>query len=140
MFKFFVVITFLWSINLYSQTTDCFKKLDNAFSIRGSYPIDDGTHKHVIISFFTENGSVCYEGRAKVSEGMITSFAIAYVDDSYEPFTKKFFNSDKTLPLVKEGISELITTEDNETLCIIFVDKLRPKKKGYKEAELPEDL
>ena len=44
--------------------------------------------------------------------------------------------------LVKDdenGISDQIVTENGLKIHVIFVDKLKPKAKAYKEAELPED-
>ena len=55
--------------------------------------------------------------------------------------SKKFYSSAKRLPpTISNGISELIQTADGEKFKVVFISKLKPKKKAYKEINLPDDL
>jgi hypothetical protein len=53
---------------------------------------------------------------------------------------KDFYNLKKNPPTIVNGITEMITNSDGEKFKIVFIDQLKPKKKGYKSAELPGDL
>lgn len=124
----------------FSQEDDCFKKLEEAFNKRGSYTIADDMHRNVIVSFFDANGSTCVSGKARVENGLIVSIFLQYKDDTYELMDKKFYNAKKGQPTITNGISEMIFTPDGEKFRVVFIDKLKPKAKSYKNASLPEDL
>ena len=115
---------------LFSQSNDCYKKMELAFETRGSYTIEDAIHNNVVISFFKPNGSYCYKGTARVENGTIVSISIFFEDNTKEELSQNFTN----------GISELIITSNKEKLKVVFIDKLKPKTKIYKEADIPEDL
>lgn len=119
---------------------DCFKRLEEAFAKRGSYTVADDMHRNVIVSFFTPDGTECRTGKARVENGTVVSIFLQYDDNTYELYEKKFFNAKKTAPSITNGISEMIFTVDGEKLKIVFIDKLKPKQKSYKQAELPGDL
>ena len=138
-----ILSVLLISTSIFSQnsaTTDCFKKLEDAFAKRGSLVVADAIHTNVIISFFEEGGSRCVGGKVRVENGTITSIFLQFEDGTYELMDKKFYNSKKLAPIVTNGISEMITTVDGEKLRIVFIDKLKPKKQTYKEINLPDDL
>ena len=104
--------------------------MELAFETRGSYTIEDAIHNNVVISFFKPNGSYCYKGTARVENGTIVSISIFFEDNTKEELSQNFTN----------GISELIITSNKEKLKVVFIDKLKPKTKIYKEADIPEDL
>ena len=124
----------------FSQTNDCLKKMEYMFSKRGSNPIENGIHYHVIVSYSKTAGNVCYNGKVIVENGTITKIFTELEDGTFEELTKKFSNSKNEAPRFENGISELISTENGLKIHIIFADKLKPKAKAYKEAELPEDI
>lgn len=124
----------------FSQTNDCLKKMEYMFSKRGSNPIENGIHYHVIVSYTKTAGNVCYNGKVIVENGIITKIFTELEDGTFEELTKKFSNSKNEAPRFENGISELISAENGLKIHIIFVDKLKPKAKAYKEAELPEDI
>lgn len=136
----FLTLSFLAFSGTYAQEEDCFKKLEDAFTKRGSYTIADDMHRNVIISFFDANGSSCVAGKARVENGLIVSIFLQYKDDTYELLDKKFYNAKKTGPAITNGISEMIFTADGEKFRVVFIDKLKPKAKSYKNANLPDDL
>lgn len=127
-------------LGAFSQAEDCFKRLEEAFAKRGSYTIADDMHRNVIISFFDAEGSNCVAGKARVENGTIVSIFLQYKDDTYELLDKKFYNAKKMAPVIVNGISEMIYTIDGEKLRIVFIDKLKPKAKSYKEVLIPTDL
>jgi hypothetical protein len=134
---FLTLLTFFF---VHSQSNDCFKKLELSFQSRGSYSVEDAVHKNVIISYFKPEGSYCYNGKVRIENGCIVSIFIQLEDETYELLDKKFYNAEKKAPTVDNGISELITTDSGDKFKVVFIDKLKPKNKSYKEAELPDDL
>ena len=119
---------------------DCFKKLEEAFSKRGSMSIADDMHLNVIVSFFEGESVKCVGGKVRVENGTITSIFLQFNDNTHESMNKKFYNSKKTPPIISNGISEMIYTAEGEKFRVIFIDKLKPKKREYKEINLPDDL
>jgi hypothetical protein len=123
-----------------AQSNDCFKKLEHSFATRGSYIVEDAIHKNVVISMFKPSGTICYDGKVRVENGTIQTIFIELEDSTYEIYDKKFFNELKLSPVIENGISELILSENGDKFKIVFIDKLKPKAKAYKETEIPEDL
>lgn len=119
---------------------DCFKKLEDAFAKRGAYTVADEMHRNVIISFFTPDGTECRSGKARVENGTVVSIFLQFDDNTYELFEKKFYNAKKQAPVITNGISEMIFTVDGEKFRVVFIEKLKPKQKSYKQADLPTDL
>jgi hypothetical protein len=119
---------------------DCFKKLEEAFAKRGSYTVADEMHRNVIITFFTPDGTECRSGKARVENGAIVSIFLQYDDNTYELYEKKFTNAKKAAPTISNGISEMCISVDGEKFKVVFIDKLKPKAKSYKQANLPTDL
>lgn len=133
------LVALIWSLSSFGQD-DCFKKLEDAFTKRGSYTIADEMHRNVIISFFTPEGTECVSGKVRVENGTIVSIFLQYDDNTYELFEKKFYNAKKQAPTISNGISEMIFTIDGEKFRVVFIDKLKPKQKSYKSADVPNDL
>lgn len=133
----FVLISYLGS---YAQNEDCFKRLEKAFQKRGSYTISDDMHRNVIISIFEEGETSCVTGKVRVENGAIVSIFLQYKDDTYELMDKKFYNAKKEPPTIENGISEMILTSDGEKMRVVFIEKLKPKAKSLKSANIPTDL
>ncbi len=140
--KNFLLTVFVLTIGYgaFAQESDCFKKLEDAFSKRGSYTVADEMHRNVIISFFTPDGTECLTGKARVENGTVVSVFLQYEDGTYYLLEKKFYNAKKMQPTITNGISEMIYTIDGEKFRVVFLDKLKPKSKSYKQAALPDDL
>lgn len=119
---------------------DCMKSLEKAFAKRGAYAVADDMHRNVVISFVTPNGSECLSGKARVENGLIISIFIQFNEGDYDLYNKKFYNDKKQPPSIVNGISEMAYTADGEKFKVIFIEKLKPKQREYKEFELPEDL
>lgn len=131
--------TFIFGFSASAQD-DCFKKLEDAFAKRGAYTVADEMHRNVIISFFTPDGTECRSGKARVENGTVVSIFLQFDDNTYELYEKKFYNLKKQAPTISNGISEMIYTVDGEKFRVVFIDKLKPKQKSYKQADLPTDL
>jgi hypothetical protein len=125
---------------LTSSAQDCFTKLEDAFTKRGAYTVGDEMHRNVIITFFTPDGPECRTGKARVENGTIVNIFLQFDDQTYELYEKKFTNAKKTQPIIVNGISEMCITPDGEKFRVVFIDKLKPKAKTYKQADLPTDL
>lgn len=125
---------------IFAQSQDCFTRLQKAFEERGSYTIADDMHRNVIISFFEPSGTVCLTGKVRVENGFIESVFIQYEDGDYHLYEHKFTNQKKTSPVINNGISEMIYSTSGEKFRIVFIEKLKPKKREYKQATIPDDL
>ena len=139
-YKYLLALAF-FALNSFSftQTNDCLKKMEYLFNKRGSNPIENGIHYHIIVSYSKPAGNVCYNGKVIVENGAISKIFTELEDGTFEELTKKFTNTKNEVPRFENGISDLIVTENGLKIHVIFVDKLKPKAKAYKEAELPED-
>lgn len=139
--KYSLVVSILsFSFLSFSQTNDCLKKMEYLFNKRGSNPIENGIHYHVIISHNKPAGNVCYNGKVIVENNTILKIFTELEDGTFEELTKKFTNTKNESPKIDNGISELIVTESGIKIHVIFIDKLKPKAKAYKEAEIPDDI
>lgn len=119
---------------------DCFVRLQKAFDERGANPVSNDIHRHVIIVFFENGESVCYDGKARVVNGTIESIFLQYGENDFRLMEDKFFNEKKQPPVIVNGISEMIYTSKSEKLRIVFIDNLKPKQKKPQSATIPDDL
>jgi hypothetical protein len=112
----------------------CLEQYQKQFKERGAASIEDGNHK-VIISVTTEMGTDCYEGKAKVESGSVSAIYMVYEDGTSEFLDRKYKGTSK--PKIVNGISESLSTTDGETIQVVFVTKIMPKKKQFKKASGP---
>lgn len=138
--KALILITLLTSSLAYSQEKNCFQTLEEAFQKRGSYTIGDDVHNNVIISFIKADRVECYEGKVRVENGVITTLWIKFEDNTLEFYDKKIYNARKMAPTITNGISELIISDNGDKMRVVFIEKLKPKPKAYKQMTLPDDL
>lgn len=121
--------------------TGCYEEWKKAFDERGAYSIGDEVHRNVYIAFVEGGESFCVAGKARVEYGKIVSIWLMYEDGTYDLMeSDKFSNKSKQAPAITNGISEEIITKEGEHLYVIFVDKIKPKKKQYKTVGGPGDL
>ena len=137
----FLLTVFSMIIGTSFAQTGCFSEWKAAFDERGSYAVADEVHRNVYISFVEEGESYCVAGKVRVEYGKIVSIWLMFDDGTYDLMeADKFSSKTKQPPTVTNGISEEIITKEGEHLYIIFVDKLKPKKKTYKTVGGPGDL
>lgn len=136
-----ILLTFIFS-GIFCQTAStvkkeltCFEAYKKEFDERGSYPIEDGKYSGVIISLTTTEGTDCVYGKVLVEAGYVTTIWIQYDDNSYEFLDRKYKGSNKGK--IVNGIAEPIVTTSGETIQVVFVDKIKPKKKQFKKANGP---
>lgn len=137
---FLMLATVALSVGTLSAQENCFERMEKAFKERGSYIVSDDVHRNVIISFFEDGEARCVKGKARVEDGVITSIFIYFDDNTSEVYKKKFYNQKKQPPTVSNGISEMIYSSDGEKFRIVFIEKIKPKQKKMKEAEIPDDF
>lgn len=119
---------------------DCFDRLEKAFTERGSTAVANDWHHNVILSYFEDGEYYCLTGKVRVENGTVVSIFVQYVDGEYEKVKGEFSNLEGNPPSIINGISEMIKTSSGERLKVVFIDNLKPKKKKYKPADLPDDL
>lgn len=137
-----LLVLFVTMISVFSfSQNDCYTRLEKAFDERGSDVVSEGMHRNVIISFFLPSGeTICYSGKVRVENGRVESIFLYLEDDAAELMEPKFYNSFKKPPAIENGISEIIFNSIGEKFRIVFIDLLKPKKKKFKPASLPDDL
>lgn len=119
---------------------NCFEKYERAFKERGSYVISDNIYTNVMISFFEGDEAYCVRGKVRVEKGYITSIFYYFDDNTEKLYEKKFQNLSNEPPTISNGISEMIVNADKERFRIVFVDKLKPKRRKLQEMTVPDDL
>ena len=122
----------------YSQ--GCLDDWKEAFEKRGAYSVSDDMHRKVYIHFVDGPDSYCVSGKARVENGKVASVFLQYEDGTYELMDQKITNKAGGNAAIADGISELITNEDGDKFHVIFVEKLKPKKKAYKTVGGPGDM
>lgn len=138
--KGLLLILFGAFISTASFSQDCFTRLQKAFDERGATAVANDMHRNVILSFLEDGSYYCLSGKVRVEQGFITNIFIQFEDGEYERLEKKFTNAEKKEPAISNGISEMIYIDGGERLRVVFIDNLKPKKKGYKPATLPDDI
>ena len=123
-------LLFIGQLFIAQSQTDCFLKLEKAFTTRGANPVPDAMHKNVVICFFNKERMGCFSGKVRVEGGKITSVFLQYSDESYELYNDPFVNSSKKAPSIKNGISEMIYSSKGEQFKVVFMDQLKPKTSG----------
>ncbi len=112
--------------------TGCLDEWKKAFAESGAYSVSDDMHRKVYISFVENGESWCVLGKARVENGKVVSVFLEYEDGTYELMDMKLTNTAGKAPGIENGISEEIINEEKEHFYVIFVEKLKPKKKEYK--------
>jgi hypothetical protein len=123
-------ILFIGQLFFAHSQAECFSTLEKAFLERGANPVPDAMHKNVVICFFNKERMGCYHGKVRVEKGKVTSVFLQYSDESYVLYEDPFYNSVKTAPTIKNGISEMIYSAKGESFKIVFMDQLKPKSSG----------
>ena len=121
---------FIGQLFIAQSQSDCFFKLEKAFTERGANTVPDAMHKNVVICFFNQERMGCFSGKVRVEGGKITSIFLQYSDDSFVLYDDPFVNAFKKAPTIKNGISEMIYSSKGETFKVVFMDQLKPKTSG----------
>lgn len=131
--RYFTLLLFFFvSSSVLGQ--DCYTKYRKAFMDRGAEEVTDSTYEGVIIAIREGNETNCFLGMVSVKSGKVVldNFYIALEDDSYENIGPRFKNYKPVE--IKDGISQIIIDKRDNLYNVIFLDHLKPKKKGFKKA------
>jgi len=120
----------------------CYNQWSKAFDARGSEDVADGWHDGIIVSIRYQSGkNDCLLGKVEVKDQKIITIYLKDVDNQselFKPEAKKNIK-DNTLKIpLGFGISTTLRQNDDSMVNIIFKDKLKPKKKSYQQAPLPD--
>lgn len=135
----------LFSLNSFSQAPtgteevepNCYQKYAALFEKRGAFDVEDGTYNDVIISIRRGSNADCYNGKVEVVKGAITNMFIKFSDGTFEKIEKKYKNDPPVMHIVNGMSSTLITKDDESLINVLFVKKIKPKKKEYQRAPEP---
>ena len=117
----------------------CYQKYAAVFEKRGAYEIDDGIYDDVIVTFRKGSMADCFYGKVQVKGGNINIYEmyLKIEDDTYEKIHRKYRYPDQAVE-VKNGMSKTMITIEDELITILFIKKIRPKKKSYIKAPDPD--
>lgn len=116
----------------------CYQKYASVFEKRGAYDVADGIYNDVIISFRKGSMAECYYGKVEVKNQKINinEMYLRFEDDTYEKVARKFRYPDQAIDITN-GMSRTMITVEDELITILFVKKIKPKKKSYSKAPDP---
>ena len=121
--------------------SNCYLKWAKLFEERGAEDVEDGTHDNIIITFRRGTKAECFSGKVDVKTGKITGLFLRFEGGTYEPLDKKYKHNEKNQVSndikIVNGISTTLVTEDDQLINVIFIKKLKPKKKAYEKAPEP---
>lgn len=136
------VILSLFVLVVFGQKSEpeatCFTKYAKVFEKRGAYEVVDSTYEDVVITIRKGTMADCFYGKVTVKNGhiVVNSLALRFEDNTYEKLDVTFKYQKKPI-LVVNGISNIIFTEEEELINVLFVKKIKPKKKKYAKAAEP---
>ncbi len=133
---FLLILLSVLTIQSYAQN-GCYSEWKAVFEKRGAYTVTDDMYRNVIISFIDGEDSYCIYGKARVENGKVVSIFVQYEDEEYGLMDQKFANKNSRPPGIVNGISDEIINEAGEHFYILFIDKIKPKKREYKQAAGP---
>lgn len=123
---------------LRAQTeSSCYDQWAKAFEIRGADEVKDGWHEGVIISIRAGSKTKCYTAKVQIQSAEIHDIFIKFVDGKYELYKPDWKYPDQKATIIN-GISKTLQTKDDELVNIIFINHLKPKKKAFELAPLPD--
>ncbi len=117
----------------------CYQKYATVFEKRGAFPIADGVYDDVIISFRKGSSADCFYGKVTVQNSLIikSEIYLKFEDNSYEKVERVYKHEDDIVGIIN-GISKTMVTMDDELINVLFVSKIKPKKKSYVRAKEPD--
>jgi len=113
----------------------CYVMYARVFESRGARDVEDGMHDNIIISIRQGMRSDCYKGKVKVEKGVVKEMFIKFTDGGYDVFAPNLKNDQN--PEIINGISRTIITQDERLVNVLFIHHIKPKKKEYERAPLP---
>lgn len=118
---------------------NCHIKWAQRFEERGAYDVEDGSYSDVIITIRRGTTAECYNGKVDVVGGNAVAMYIKLEDGTFEQIKRKLKYDQKDF-LIINGMSKPLITINDELITVMFVKKIKPKKKGYVKAADPSDF
>lgn len=129
----------LMSTAMFAQTGtgSCYEKYRKVFENRGAYEAEDGVHDNVVLSIRRKDEPAeCILCTVTIKNGDVVEIAVYYEDNSKEDMEFEF--KDNISWTIFNGMSRTRITTHDEQINLMFTDLIKPKKKKYKQAPLPE--
>lgn len=129
----------LMSSTFFAQTDSesCYEKYRKVFENRGAYEAEDGVHDNVVLSIRRKGEPAeCILCRVTIKNADVVEIAVYYEDDSKEVMEFEF--KDNISWTIFNGMSRTRITNHDEQINLMFTDLIKPKKKKYKQAPLPD--
>ena len=134
--KFYLLI-FSVVITASLNAQSCADQWKAVFEKRGAYTVADNIHRNVVVSIWEGEDVYCVSGKVRVENGRVVSLWIMLENEEYDLVDKKLLNSKKEPPMITNGFSEVFYSPEKEKFQIFFKEKIKPKKKGYKQVGGP---
>ena len=138
--KIFFLLVLMGSISRLSAQTEqssCYSQWAKAFELRGSDEVKDGWHEGVVLSIRTGSQTKCYTAKVQVKDGHVKDIFIKYVDGKFEIYSPEWKYTDQQAK-VTNGITKTLQTMADDLVNVIFINHLKPKKKAFELAPLPD--
>lgn len=137
-FLLILVASFVGGVSAQSnEEASCYTQWAKAFEVRGCEEIKDGWHDGVVLSIRSGSRTKCFTAKVEVKEASIKEIFIKYVDGKYDLYKPEWKYADQKATITN-GITKTLQTMDDDLVNIIFINHLKPKKKAYEIAPLPE--
>ncbi len=133
----FYVLFFALALSFGAVAQNCADAWKKVFEKRGSYAVADDIHRSVVIAVWEGEECYCVQGKARVEMGRIKSIWIMLEDEEYDFIDKELLDSKGKAALITNGVSDVFYTKDKEKFQVFFKEKIKPKKKGYKQVGGP---
>lgn len=123
-------------MNSYAQEgASCYEQYRKVFENRGADPVEDGPHDNIILTVRTGDVAECFVARAVVQQSLIVEIDLYFEDGTFEK--KEYDFKDKSSWSIHNGMSKTKITDKDEYVNIMFVNKIKPKRKKLMKAPLP---
>lgn len=129
----------LMSTAMFAQTDSesCYEKYRKVFENRGAYEAEDGIHDNVVLSIRRKDEPAeCILCTVTIKNGDVVEIAVYYEDNSKDDMEFEF--KDNISWTIFNGMSRTRVTNHDEQINLMFTDLIKPKKKKYKQAPLPD--
>lgn len=114
----------------------CYEQYRKVFENRGAFDVEDGIHDNVVLSIRSKEGTECILCTVTVKNKDVVEIAVYYEDNSKDVMNFEF--KDNISWTIFNGMSRTRVTTQDEQINLFFTDKIKPKKKKFKEAPMPK--
>jgi len=111
----------------------CYHKWTTIFEERGAFAVEDGLYEDVVVTIRKGDEAECFYGRVRMTEGKMSRIQIKFEDGTFTDLNKQYKHDvDVT---VANGMSTSQITVDDEVVNVLFIMKIKPKKKAFAKAD-----